>query len=140
MRGLWRSLDRADFLSILFCLLIAAAVIYLFKLDRDPSNPFKLVQLISTEAGKADKYSIAYIGAFMVSTWMMWYLTVHDRLSEWAFGGYITAFVVGGVWKSSIASKERIAEMQIGAPTQPTQEVKTELKATTTTTSPRVEG
>lgn len=123
-----------DILSALFGVIVAAAVLYLFRLDRDPRNTFKLVQFISTEGGKADKYSLAYICVLIVSTWAMWYLTVHNRLTEWFFGGYITAFVIGGVWKSQIASKERIAEMKSEAPAaSPPIETKTELRATTTT-------
>ena len=94
-----------DWQALLFVGLVAACTVYLFKLDRDPRTKFKLVHFITDKNGHGHSGFLAYVVVLLVSTWAMFYLTTHNRLQEWFFVGYISAFVVGGVARAWIGNK-----------------------------------
>ena len=122
--SLGRFLAGLDWQALLFIALIALAVGYLIRLDRDDQITFKLVHFISDRDGVGNSASLAYVVALLVSTWALFYLTTHNKLQEWFFAGYIGVFVGGGVWRASISSKERIAaqsQPQHQTPAPPTQ-------------------
>ena len=102
-------LSGLDWQALLFVALVLAAVAYLFRMDQDRSINFRLVHFISDRDGFGNSGSLAYVVALLVSTWALFYLTTHNRLEEWFFGGYIGVFVVGGVARNYIGSRERTA-------------------------------
>jgi hypothetical protein len=81
--------------SVIFFGLIGIGGVMLFRLDRDPTSTFKFYQFLSNKEGQADKYALGYLFALGVSSWGLWFLISHDRLTEWFWNGYIWAFVVG---------------------------------------------
>ena len=107
--NLTKFLSGLDWQALLFIALIAVAVGYLVRLDRDTGITFKLVHFITNPDGTGNSASLSYVVALLVSTWMLFYLTTHNRMQEWFFTGYIGVFVGGGVWRANISSKERIA-------------------------------
>lgn len=117
--SLGKFLAGLDWQALLFIALIALAVGYLIRLDRDEQTPFKLVHFISDRDGVGNSASLAYVVALLVSTWALFYLTTHNKLQEWFFAGYIGVFVGGGVLRAGISSKERIATQAQPQPTTP---------------------
>ena len=108
-------LETTNLPAWLFVVLVGAGVAYLFRLDAQPGK-FKLVQFVTDSDGRANSGSLAYVTALMVSTWALWYEAQNGRLSEWLFAAYIATFVAGGVWRSSIGAKERIAQINADKP------------------------
>lgn len=104
-------LSGLDWQALLFVALVLAAVVYLFRLDRDPAINFRLVHFIADRDGFGNSASLAYVVALLVSTWALFYLTTHNRLQEWFFAGYIGVFVGGGVLRAHIGSRERTAAL-----------------------------
>ena len=91
-----------------FPALIALAVAYLWRLDQDPSTPFRLVQFVADDqTGRANSGSLAYVVALLVGTWIVYYETVAGRMSEGLLGLYLGTFVVGQVARSGIAAAQR---------------------------------
>ena len=99
-------LQGLDWQAILFVALAAAAVVYLFRVDRDDRNDFKIIQFVTNPDGTGNSASLAYVAALLVSTWALFYLTTHNRLEEWFFAAYIGMFVGGGVLRAFIAKKD----------------------------------
>ena len=115
--SLGKFLAGLDWQALLFIALIALAVGYLIRLDRDENITFKLVHFISDRDGVGNSASLAYVVALLVSTWALFYLTTHNKLQEWFFAGYISVFVGGGVLRAGISSRERIATQSQLQPT-----------------------
>jgi len=68
--------------------------ISLYRTNRD--NPdFNLVDLLM-ENKRVSKVSCLVMGSFGVHTWIMLYLTVHDKMSE----GYLTIY--GATWAAPL--------------------------------------
>lgn len=86
----------------LFVILIAIAVIYLFRVDRDESKPFKLIQFITNPDGTGNSASLAYCVALLVSTWVIWAMQSAGTLTAEIFWGYTGTFVAGGVARAAI--------------------------------------
>ncbi len=120
--SLAKFLSGLDWQALLFVGLVLAAVLYLFRLDRDPGIRFRLVHFITDHDGFGNSASLAYVVALLVSTWALFYLTTHNRLEEWFFAGYIGVFVGGGVLRAAIGSRERTAALTrpAGATTETT--------------------
>lgn len=95
-----------------FAFLIAFAVAYLFRLDRQPTT-FRLYQFIADRDGTANSASLTYTGIFLVGTWLVWYLAIHEQWGEAValVGSLGGIFVVGGVARQYVGSRERIATM-----------------------------
>lgn len=108
-----------DWRAWTFPLLMLAAVLYLFRLDRDPANSFKLVQFVANQDGTANSASLGYVAALLVGTWLAWYEAINGRMSEWMLTGYLGAFVLGGAVRALIGSRERIALTPAGESTAP---------------------
>ena len=112
--SLAKFLAGLDWQALLFVALIGLAVLYLLRLDRDQSTPFRLVHFITDKHGIGNSASLAYVVALLVSTWALFYLTTRHRLEEWFFATYIGVFVAGGVLRAHIGNRERAR--QDGAP------------------------
>ena len=100
-------LSGLDWQALLFVALIGLATLYLVRLDRDRSTPFRLVHFITEKDGTGNSASLAYVVALLVSTWALFYLTTHNRLEEWFFSAYIGVFVAGSVLRAHIGSRDR---------------------------------
>lgn len=117
--SLAKFLAGLDWQALLFVALIGLATLYLIRLDRDPSTPFRLVHFITDRDGVGNSASLAYVVALLVSTWAMFYLTTRNRLEDWFFGAYIGVFVAGGVVRAHIGSRERAARQHATPPVPP---------------------
>lgn len=97
---------KVDWLGVLFIFLVSAFFIRLMQYEKKKKT-FILADFVTDATGRADKYGLGYVLVLLVMTWAMWYLAVHDRLTEWYVTLYVGAFVIGSVSKSWIASNER---------------------------------
>jgi hypothetical protein len=103
-----------------FPVLIALAVAYLVKLDRDPTTPFRLVQFISDDqTGRANSGSLAYVAALLVGTWLVYYEAIRGRMTEGLLGLYLGTFVAGQVVRTGIAATQRVGQDKARRPPDP---------------------
>lgn len=81
---------------VLVVLLIARS---LTRRDRDSCSDIKLEDLLLGEDGKISKAACVMFGAFVLSTWVIAYLTATAKLTE----GYFTAYL--GAWVAPTVAK-----------------------------------
>jgi hypothetical protein len=67
-----------------------AASLYFAHSNRD--SEFDLTDLI-TNKNKVDNAKFCQIGAFFISSWVVFYMTLKNALTEWAFGLYMASWV-----------------------------------------------
>lgn len=101
---------KVDWLGVLFIFLVSAFFIRLMQYEKKKKT-WVLADFVSDATGRPDKYALGYVLALLVTTWVLWYLAVHDRLTEWYVTAYIGSFVAAGLGKSWMASNERQAMM-----------------------------
>jgi hypothetical protein len=63
---------------------------YFAHSNRD--SEFDLTDLI-TNKNKVDNAKFCQIGAFFISSWVVFYMTLKNALTEWAFGLYMASWV-----------------------------------------------
>lgn len=81
-------------MNVALALVAGLIAISLYRTNRD--NPdFNLIDLLM-ENGRVSKVSCLVMGSFGVHTWIMLYLTVHDKMSE----GYLTIY--GATWAAPL--------------------------------------
>lgn len=95
---------QVDWITLSFPVLVALALLWVYRIDRDPANKFKVVQFLSHPDGTADKYALAYVLVLLVGTWGVWYMFVTNRLTEWMWTSFIGAFVLGAAWKTAASA------------------------------------
>ena len=117
-----------------FVVLVGAGVILMLRLDRDPKLDFRLVQFISVD-GQANSWALARVTGLLTTTWVVWYETLHGRLSEWLILAYLGTVFAASVWNSTTASKERVGLANAQRPQAP-QTLETQTTTTTTTGEP----
>lgn len=81
-----------DLPAILLVLMIIIIAISLYITHRNCDTTFDLTDLI-TYKGRVDNAKFCQIGAFFLSSWVIYYMTLNNRLTEWAFGLYMAAWV-----------------------------------------------
>lgn len=105
----------AEFLTLIdwgaasFVALIAGLWLHLWHADKDLDVDFKLVQFVSGSDGQANSASLAYVGIFLVGTWLLFYRQIHGQDVDVIFGAMMAGFVTGSIWRKNIDAKERIA-------------------------------
>lgn len=89
-----------DHVAALFILSVLFAVWVLIRAHYADTNTVDLTDLI-TYKGRVDNAKFCQIGAFLVSSWVVFYMTLKSSLTEWAFGLYMAAWVgarVASMW------------------------------------------
>lgn len=90
-----------------FIVLVLVALLVLYRLDHNKSK-FRVVQFVSNPDGTADKWSLVFIGAFLVSSWGLWQLIDQKALTEWYWNGYLYAFVISALGNKAIRAWQGI--------------------------------
>lgn len=98
----------------IFALIVGAGVIFMLRLDRDPTLTFRLVQFISVD-GEANSWALARVTGLLTTTWVVWYETLHGRLSEWLILAYLGTVFAASVWTATTAAKERTEKVKVDA-------------------------
>lgn len=69
--------------------------------QRDPGSRFDLLDLVM-ESGRLSKAAVVMMGSFVVTTWMMFDLTIQGKMTETYFlqyGGLWIVPVIAKIWK-----------------------------------------
>lgn len=89
-----------DFLSIflvfILCFFTISILRWLYKLNKDPNNTIYFVDLITVN-GRLNERKVSRFGAWLISTWGFMYLILNNKLSEWYFVGYMSAWVANAL-------------------------------------------
>lgn len=107
-----RVFDGIDLVGLLFICCAIGFCVYVWKIDQRRGNKFFLIDFITDANGRADKYSLGYVLILLVGTWVMYYLTLKDRLTEWFVTAFLGAFVIGSIVKTSASVYERTRDVK----------------------------
>lgn len=110
--------EAVDVLSLInwgawaFVSMVALAGLYLLRLDHDPATNFRLYHFIADKDGTANSASLTYVGTFLISVWLVWYLALNRQWTEAVglVGGLGTLYVIGSTVRHRTSSLERIAK------------------------------
>lgn len=84
---------RADPMLIALVVLALAIIVSLWRAHRSMHVKFDLLDLLM-EGSRVSKIAVAFMLVLGVSTWVIVYQTINDKLTEGIFGLWITAWVV----------------------------------------------
>lgn len=74
-------------------IILLAILISLFRRDRNSHSKIDLEDLLLDKDGKLSKPAFVLLGAFLMTTWVIIYLTWTGKLTEAYFGAYLAAWV-----------------------------------------------
>jgi hypothetical protein len=77
------------------CLISIGMIIMLWVFNNRP-NSINIIDIFATE-GKLNERKVTRFGAWIVSTWGFVYLISDQKLTEWYFIGYMTAWVANAL-------------------------------------------
>lgn len=80
-----------DFADLILIAVLLTGLLILIRWHFKPDNEFSLMALVCTD-GKLNDKKFMRTGAWLVSTWGFYWLTLHDKMTEWYFGGYMLAW------------------------------------------------
>lgn len=81
---------------VLVVLWFLAAII---RRNKDPSSRINIEDLLLGDDGRMSKASVVMLGAFMLTTWLMIYLTAGGKMSEGYLAIYVSAWIAPTVTK-----------------------------------------
>lgn len=79
----------------MYAILACVTLLIMWTLERRNKNAastFSFDDLL-TENGKTSKAACVMFGAFALSTWILVFLTINEKLTEGYFGAYLAAWV-----------------------------------------------
>lgn len=83
----------AEKMTLALGLLYAVMLASLIYRHRMGDSPINLDDLLLGEDGKTSKSATILFGAFGLSSWVVAYLVLTDKLTEVVFAGYLAAWV-----------------------------------------------
>ena len=98
-------------MALLLAGFIVVIGVSLYRVNTTPGPPELLDLVTATDKCgqiRFDARKCFECGAFFVSTWIVVYLTLTGKLTEWAYGGYMAAWVVSRY----LGDKARIMDKQ----------------------------
>jgi len=93
---------------------LLAVLVTLFRRDRNAHSAIDLEDLLIGEDGKLSKSACVLLGSFLMTTWVIVYLTYTGKLTDMYFATYVTAWVTPTVTKLIVNARS-------SAPSQPAQ-------------------
>lgn len=100
-----------DFMWVLLGFIFVVLVIWLYNLNKDPSNKVTLIDLVATD-GKLEERKITRFGAWIISSWGLVYLISINELKEWYFIAYMGAWVANALLGAYINNNRDIDYMK----------------------------
>lgn len=85
-------------------LVIASIIFVLIKRDRSSTSAINLEDLLMGDDGKLSKAASVMMGAFAMTTWLMVYLALNNKMTE----GYLAIYV--GAWIAPTVTRLIIAK------------------------------
>jgi len=80
-------------MMVVLGIVLIVAVISLRRRDRCSSSAIKLEDLLIGEDGRLSKAAAVMMGSFALTSWVIAYLAVNDKLTEGYFTAYVAAWV-----------------------------------------------
>ena len=89
-------------------LIIATLVVLIsaWLWQRDSTNKFDLLDLISGDDGKLSLSKTGQLVALLVSTWGFVAITRADKMTEWYFAGYMLAWAGANIASKALDAKK----------------------------------
>ena len=85
-------MDKNDVVAILLVAIGLWAALSLYIVHRNKESKLDLCDLIM-HGDKVDLTKFCQIVALIVSSWVVYFMTLNHKLTEWAFGLYMGAWV-----------------------------------------------
>ena len=100
-------------------LVLALAVLMIMwaleRRNKSAASRISLDDLLIGDDGKMSKASAVMFGSFALTTWVVVYLTINDKLTEFIFGAYVAAWVAPAV--TNILKGPQVQQPQPGTTT-----------------------
>lgn len=85
---------NAKLIAVLAIALVVLVILrLLIQRDKNTGSQLNLDDLLLGDDGKMSKAACVMLGAFLVTTWMMIYLTLQDKMTEGYLGIYAAAWI-----------------------------------------------
>ncbi len=102
-------------LNTLLTIVAIAAIVLIYKLNKDPNIEFDIKDLFSdTKTGKLSTMKISQVVALVVSTWIIVRLTQDGKMSVDYLGMYLGIWVTGYIAKGAVNT---FAPTKVATPT-----------------------
>jgi hypothetical protein len=100
-------MNETKILMIAALILVITAIIYvLIKRDRSIASHINLEDLLLGEDGKLSKAAAVMMGAFAMTTWLMVYLTLGNKMTEGYLAIYVGAWIAPTVARLIVGKQE----------------------------------
>ena len=101
------------FLTVIFTTMVVLAIVW----HTNKAIDFDLRQtVVDSQTGKISIEKVGYMVALIISSWSLVTLTLTDKLTEWFFGAYMTAFAVARWGSQYLATKTQGTQNGNGTP------------------------
>jgi amino acid transporter len=94
----WEFLNTKNGMMLILMLSVLIILWTLERKSRSSKSPFSWDALL-VEDGQVSKPACLALGSFALMSWIMVYLTINDRLSEWYVSAYMLSFVAPSIVK-----------------------------------------
>ncbi|MES2349138.1 MAG: hypothetical protein V4641_16375 [Pseudomonadota bacterium] len=122
-------MNRVDWMLTILAASTVLGVVILWRRQRDAMVAFNLFDLIM-EGGKVSKIAFSYMVVLAVTTWIVIYLTIRDKMTEGIFLAY------GGLWVTPLVA--RMVSNKSDPPTNTSTTTSTVVQQTTEVLEPKL--
>lgn len=98
------SISKTAFAAVLILLCILAAILA-YRSSKDETSKFNFAEAFLDANGKTSMARVCTFVALSVSTWALVAMVQMDKLTEWFYTAYLTAFVINGTASKWIDTK-----------------------------------
>lgn len=92
-----------NLIKLAMAILLACVIVYiafvLVKRSRSSNSALNLEDLLLGDDGKMSKAAAVMMGSFAMTTWLMIYLTLNNKMTEGYLSIYVGAWIVPSVVK-----------------------------------------
>lgn len=81
-----------DISGYIYAGVMLVVVLFLYKLHRNPNNPFDLTDLLKLN-GRVSKAAVAFLTTLFTSSWYVVHEALEKQLTDVAFAAYLAAWV-----------------------------------------------
>jgi hypothetical protein len=95
-----------DISGYIYAGIMLVVALFLYKLHRDPNNPFDLTDLLKVNS-RVSKIAVAFLTTLFTSSWYVVHEALEKQLTDTAFAAYLAAWVapiVAAILKGDIGS------------------------------------
>ena len=100
------TIDPDHVMYAILAVIMIFCVYAMYKLNADERSPINVMDLI-TENGKLSEPKMVRFFTWVISSWGFIYLISDNKLTEWYFIGYMSAWVANALIDRSNVSRKR---------------------------------